>query len=386
MIKAKQFVFIQLSFLIITVMTNKITSFIASICLIMGCTVENNPIPELTNDVTTSPKVTLIAGSFTETGNVDNANPLDARFLRLGKLTWDDRNKTLYVLDGATTSNLRKINQAGVSTIAKAALGVFNEGFDICLAPDGAGYLYVTSSLGQLLKVNSMINFDSSNPKPIIDWVKADGSRKLDENKTGSLDESAISGPYGLATVPDGKIYFSNSYFLTIHEVNLKNIGKEVSEFAGKPTSGVSASAYPFADGIGNNACFGGIHDMDEDQNGNIYVADEGYKTVRKITPNGQVSSFLTPSPNTHTYYDNIDGTLTTARSGKIKHVAVSKDGSIIYFATFGVLRAIIPAKNKVLTIVKFKDDINGITTTPDGKEVYFSSNSGVYKVSDVKF
>jgi hypothetical protein len=330
--------------------------------------------------------VALVAGSATKSGDKDDSNPLDARFVRLGTLAWDDRNKTLYVLDAAATSNLRKVNQQGVHTVAKAAFGVFNEGFAICLAPGAAGYLYVTTSLGQLLKVNTIGAFNSSNPTPVVDWVKADGSRKLDENKTGSLDEAGISGPHGLATVPGGKIYFANSYFLTIHQVNFNNPGNEVTEFAGNPTNGVSSPAFPFANGQGNNATFGEINDMDADNNGNVYVADGGYCVVRKINASGLVSAFMIPAPNTHTYYNNNDGSIQTAQSGTVKHVAVSRDGSIIYFATPGTLRAIIPAKKIVIIIAKFNDSISGIATTPDGKEVYVASRLGIYKVSDIRF
>lgn len=367
-------------------MTIKNSFILACISLMTSCTAKTIVPPASGNNTAASSKVTLIAGSATEPGNKDDSNPLNARFLRPGKLSWDDRNKTLYVLDAASTSDLRKINQQGVHTVAKAAFGVFNEGFDICLAPDAAGYLYVTTSLGQLLKVNATAAFNSSNPTPIIDWVKADGSRKTDENKTGSLDEAGISGPHGLATVPGSKIYFANSYFLTIHQVNFNNPGNEVTEFAGKPTTGVSAPAFPFANGQGNGATFGAINDMDADNNGNVYAADGGYCVVRKITPTGLVSTFMIPTANTYTYYKDKDGSIQTAQSGTVKHVAVSRDGSIIYFATPGTLRAIIPAKDLVVTIAKFNEGINGIAVTPDGKEVYVASRWGVYKVSDIQF
>jgi hypothetical protein len=42
---------------------------------------------------------------------------------------------------------------------------------------------------------------------------------------------------------------------------------------------------------------------MTSDMNGNIYVADPGYVVIRKITPSGQVSSFLTPTSNTSSGY-----------------------------------------------------------------------------------
>jgi len=336
------------------------------------------------NNPGSTAKVTLIAGSQTVSGSNDHANPLDARFNRLGKISWDHRNNTLYILDAASTSNLRKLDGQGVSTVANAAFGTFNEGYDICPDPASAGKLYVTNSLGQLLKVNTMIPFSSANPEIIIDWIRADGSPKLDGNQIGSLDEAAISGGHGLTVIPGGKVYFSNSHYLTIHQVNFNLIGNEVNFFAGRPTTGVSAPAFPFADGEGVNATFGGINDMVSDNNGNVYVADNEYGTVRKITPNGYVSAYLTPTPNTHTYYTDLDGTLSSARAGSVKHVAVKQDGSIIFFATPSALRAIIPSKNRVVTVAKFNDGINGIAVTPDGKEVFIACRYGIYKVSDM--
>lgn len=360
--------------------------FLSMLCISItacsACKKEQNS-TSIQNPVPAS-KVTLIAGSATVSGNSDHANPLDARFQRMGKITWDHRNNSLYILDAASTSHLRKLNQDGVTTIANAAFGVFNEAYDVCLAPDGAGYLYVTTSMGQLMKVNSSAPFNAGNPSILIDWIRADGSQKTDGNAIGSLDDAAISGPHGLTAVPTGKLYFSNSHYLTIHQVDFSNIGNEVSFFAGKPTTGVSAPAFPFADGAGNIATFGGIKDMVSDNAGNVYVADDEYGTVRKITPDGTVSAYLTPTPNTHTYYLNQDGTLSTARSGSVKHVAVKQDGSIIFFATQSALRAIIPSRDKVITLAKFPDNINGIAVTPDGKEVYVACNYGIYKVSDM--
>jgi sugar lactone lactonase YvrE len=335
-----------------------------------------NPVP--------ASKVALVAGSATVSGISDHANPLDARFQRLGKITWDHRNNSLYILDAASTSHLRKLDQAGITTIANAAFGVFNEGYDICLAPDGAGYLYVTTSMGQLMKVNTTVPLNAGNPSILIDWIRADGSQKADGNAIGSLDDAAISGPHGLAAVPGGKLYFSNSHYLTIHQVDFSETGNEVSFFAGKPTTGVSAPAFPFADGAGITATFGGINDMVSDNLGNVYVADHEYGTVRKISPDGTVSTYLTPTPNTHTYYDDLDGTLSTARAGSVKHVGVKQDGSVIFFATPRTLRAIIPSRNSVVTIAKFNDTINGIAVTPDGKEVYVACNYGIYKVTDM--
>src|SRR4028118_1033201 len=103
------------------------------------------------------------------------------------------------------------------------------------------------TTLGQLQKVP-----DAGVPEILIDWRRQDGTRK-EGNEVGSLDVAAISGPYGLTASPDGNIYFSNSWYKTIHKVDVNAVGDEVTEFAGTPTTGVSAPAFPFADGQGRS-------------------------------------------------------------------------------------------------------------------------------------
>ncbi|HLL44080.1 MAG TPA: hypothetical protein VK369_13120 [Segetibacter sp.] len=319
--------------------------------------------------------VTTFAGDASERGTKDDADPLKARFSSPKKLIWDDRNKSLYIADGAGASGLRKIDANGSVSTPVPYVGTSNEIYDVCLVPDEAGAVYFATTLGQLQKVA-----DGGVPEILIDWRRQDGTRK-EGNEVGSLDVAAISGPYGLAASPDGNIYFSNSWYKTIHKVDVNAVGDEVTEFAGTPTTGVSAPAFPFADGQGNDAAFGDISDMTVDGNGMVYVADGDYCTVRKITPSGMVSSFLTPSPNTYTYYTDKDGSISDARAGEVNHVSANGDGSLIFFATPGALRVIRPDKD-VTTLTRFKDGINGITATADGKTVYVTSGYAVYKVS----
>jgi DNA-binding beta-propeller fold protein YncE len=167
--------------------------------------------------------------------------------------------------------------------------------------------------------------------------------------------------------------------------VNFADVDNEVTAFAGKPTSSVSAPAWPFADGTGNQATFGGINDMAADNNGNLYVADHGYAVIRKITPSGQVSTFLTPVPHaSQSFYIDQDGSLSTAKASNVKHVAVSSNGERVFFATAGSLRLALPDSNRVVSLIEFPDGINGIATNPDGSKVYVSSGKAIYEVTNI--
>jgi sugar lactone lactonase YvrE len=334
---------------------------------------------------TVSADVTLIAGSPGQFASVDHANPLNARFYDPKKLLWHEKTGALYILDASGTTYLRKLDQNGVSTVAPYTFGLHNEAFDIALAPDAAGSLLVTTSLGKLMKLDPTVPVSVTNPSIIIDRLNSDGFPK-EENAVGSLDVASIDGGYGLAVIDANTLYFSSSYLTTIRKVNFADVGNEVSAFAGKPTSSVAAPAWPLANGIGEQATFGEINDMTSDGNGNVYVADPGYVVLRKITPSGHVSSFLTPTSNTSSYYLNQDGTLTTAKANNVNHVAVSRDGKRLFFATPGSLRLALLDEDRVITLAQFKESINGIAVTPDGKTVFISSNYAIYKADNIKF
>lgn len=47
-----------------------------------------------------------------------------------------------------------------------------------------------------------------------------------------------------------------------------------------------------YKDGKGEEAQFNGLSELDFDDNDNLYVADTGNNAIRKITPDGQVSTF----------------------------------------------------------------------------------------------
>jgi len=74
---------------------------------------------------------------------------------------------------------------------------------------------------------------------------------------------------------------------------------KQITPIAGQ------ARVHAFMDGVGENAHFNQIKALDIDAAGNIYVADTGNRAIRKITPDGTVSTLYraptapsSPSPS----------------------------------------------------------------------------------------
>src|SRR5688572_2318110 len=86
--------------------------------------------------------------------------------------------------------------------------------------------------------------------------------------------------PWGIAVVPNGNVYATilGAYILKI------DVDGKATTLAGSADSGD-------VDGPGASARFGLLPDIDVDKDGNLYVADWSNFKIRKITPDGTVST-----------------------------------------------------------------------------------------------
>lgn len=333
--------------------------------------------------------VSLFAGSEKQKGETDHADPLQARFSGPKRMVWDPWIQALYVADGGSNSTLRKVAANGeVTTVVPwKFLGNYDEIYAMCLAPDKAGAVYFTTKGNRLFKYDPglPVNLDltgdrATNPAIVIGrYQRPDSYINKDGNETGSLAEAGLDGALGLAGTPNGKLYFANSYRKTVHKIDF-TAATQVQAFAGKPTAGVADPAFAFADAQGLEATFGNPSDLCADAKGNLYVADNGYKTVRKVNPSGTVSSFFQHALTTGLEPVEKDGPLTSASAARVTLIAASADGSLIFFSSFGRLRLLRPGIG-ITTLAGF-NGISGLTATPDGKTVYVASGYAVYKVA----
>jgi hypothetical protein len=342
-------------------------STLASWCTNTG----SSPAKEINSTIVFDPKITLIAGSLTEYGTVTNISPLNARFSGLTKLALDTRDNRhiLYAID-QSDADLRIIEGDSVRTISNI-VGVYGLAQGLCLAPGGSGNIYITSGYGQLVRFNINKPFEEKiNPQVVIDRNVSNGTI------------IGVGGTYGLVTSANGDIYLGNSYYNSITRYSAG--AKTISPFAGVPLAVMSDEIPPFADGDAlNKAVFGIVADIAINKNGKIYVADKSYRTIREID-NGKVKTLFPPSPYSYPNYvqPSVDGSLDKARSGMIHYIAIpANDNNRIFFATSGALRVILLDIKKVVTIVKFKEGIHGLTVSADGKTVYAARGYGIVKI-----
>ena len=360
-------------------------------CLFFSCTKTNDkqvPVDQPPVQGAPAPSnviVSSIAGKEGDHGNAEDGNGGNARFWNPTKMVFDGRNNMLYVADGTT---IRSVDQANnVKTyMPLGTISRFNEILDIDLAPgpDG-GTLYFISKENDIWKITP--SGDSFAATSIV-------NRVYGGNEAGALNTADhIDGPTGITTGKNGEIYFFNSFWNTLHKVNVQSwspVTGTVSGFAGKPPATRSGNAWPFSDGAGEQASFGGsVADIASDKNGNIYIADFRNDLVRMVTPDGIVSSLFK-------FMDGLgidkDGPVNTAQANRVTQVSPSQDGSKLFFTTFGTggnytpaLRMVKPGET-VSTLVnsgtKYGDGdgntagfstIGGIAATPDGATIYVS-------------
>ncbi len=104
----------------------------------------------------------------------------------------------------------------------------------------------------------------------------------------GKKTEASFSYMMGLAVDEKGNIYVADSHNNLIRKIDAAGI---VSTLAGNGTTG-------FADGTGTNASFFNPAGLAVDKLGNVYVADTHNNLIRKINPDGLVSTIAGRSPD----------------------------------------------------------------------------------------
>ncbi len=121
-------------------------------------------------------------------------------------------------------------------------------------------------------------------------------------------------GPKAIAVGSDGILYVADTDNHVIRKVTRQGV---VTTLAGQPNK------FGSTDGLGNAAQFFNPSAITVDRSGNVYVAEEGNYTIRKITPAGAVTT-LAGAPGT---FGAIDGAGAAARFNSIGSIAVNESG-----------------------------------------------------------
>ena len=200
----------------------------------------------------------------------------------------------------------------------------------------------------------------------------------------GQGPAASFRNPYGLATDSAGNVYVADTGNNTVRKISA---GGLVSTLAGTPgTAGI-------ANGQGAAASFNGPSGITVDAAGNVLVADYFSNTIRKITAGGLVST-LAGSPASS--YGAADGTGPAALFNGPQSIAVDSAGNAYVADTYNYTVRKVTTAGAVTTVVGVAGlavfdagVLPGALEAPygvalSGTTLYVTTNGGVAAVSNV--
>jgi sugar lactone lactonase YvrE len=178
------------------------------------------------------------------------------------------------------------------------------------LAADGQGNLYVADATNATIR------------KITATGIVTTFAGKAGE--AGSNDGPALGArfwvPKGIAVGPAGEIYVADTFNYTIRRISVGGVVTTIAGSAGQPGT---------IDGVGANARFGEPLALAVDPAGNIYVADGSTCTVRKVTAAGAVTTLA------GSVCGFADGPAASARFGYLPGIDIDADHNV-YLADAG--------------------------------------------------
>ncbi len=262
--------------------------------------------------ISTDGQVTTLAGdaAAVQGGSWVDGVGSAARFL---DLTWlaITPDGALLVRDAGV---FRRVTISGaVTTVDKPSQSWDNTGF----AVDAAGAVYLNYN-------STIMKYSASGTVTTIA-----GSPGL-RGAVDGLGEAARFDTVAVVAVGvDGTIYVTDT---DNHAIRTITAAGQVTTLAGRlhPSSDSYESRIGAQDGSGAAASFNNPRGLVVDRAGNIYVADRDNNTIRKVTPQGVVTTIAGLAPSRAAGF--VDGDLAKARFNHPSGIAVTADG-ICYVA-----------------------------------------------------
>lgn len=223
--------------------------------------------------------VSTLAGSLRTSGSADGAGA-EARFTNLGDVAVDAAGY-LYVSD-RVAHTIRKISPAGVVSTLAGRSGVsgsadgpgvsatFNA--PVGLVVDRTGHVFVADTNNNRIR--------KITPLGVVTTLVGQAQGSVD----GPAAVARLFLPTGLAIDADGNLYAS--------EGGLGQTIRKITPAGTVTTLAGLARTSGSADGNGAEARFSNPGGVAVDGAGNVYVADTGNHTIRRVTPAGEVTTF----------------------------------------------------------------------------------------------
>ncbi len=261
--------------------------------------------------ITPAGVVTTLAGTARIDGSRDGTSA-DTRFRDPTSVAIDIAGN-IYVADERNYT-IRKITSAGIVTTLAGTAGMAGSADGMSadarfygptrVAVDRVGNVYVADQGNNTIR--------KVTGAGVVTTLAGTAGMAGSADGTGAA--ASFSGPAGVAVDSSGNVYIADNQ--TIRKITADGV---VTTLAG--TAGMLGSA----DGTGAAARFDFPADVAVDSAGNVYVADQGYSTIRKVTAAGVVTTLAGAAD----IAGSVDGTGAAARFNQPSGVAVDSAGNV---------------------------------------------------------
>jgi hypothetical protein len=282
--------------------------------------------------ITPAGQVSTLAGLAPLSGSTDGTN-IGSRFSFPTGLDVD-LNGNVHVADTGNNT-IRKVTPTGVVTTFAGSAGAG--------IADGAGAdARFDFPAGAAVDANGNIY--------VGDYRTLAGLPRYNGVANGTNTDARFYGPSGVALDAAGNLYVADTLNHTIRKVSPAGV---VGTYAGR--AGIAGSI----DGLSTDALFAFPRDVAVDALTNVYVADSGNSTIRKITPAGVVTTYVGRTG----VYGHDDGTNDYALFSDPWAVSIDATG-FLYVADHNnhTIRKVSPL---------------GVVTTLAGKPLEYGSSGG---------
>ena len=265
---------------------------------------------------------TTIAGLAAQPGYVEGTNNASRFSAPTGVLV--DTNGDLYVTDRGN-SVIRKMTRVGTNWVTTIIAGGTQGSADgtngnasfsgpFRVAQDRSGNLYVADSNNETIRKVTPVG---------TNWVVSTiaGFTLNTGSADGTNSDAQFSSPYGIAVDANGSLYVADTGNHTLRKITPVGANWVTTTIVG-------LAAHPgAADGTNNAARLSYPYDVAVDTNGDLYVADLGSKTIRKITPMG--ANWVTITLAGSGSVGSADGTNRAAEFSTPSGIAVDARGNV---------------------------------------------------------
>lgn len=312
--------------------------------------------------ITSTGVVTTWAGTAPFPGATDGTGSA-ARFNYPWGVTVDSSD-TVYVADGGNNV-IRKITSSGEVTTFAGSSGSpgSSDGVGVVArfcAPKGVGI----DSSGNV--------FVADTPNHTIRKITSSGEVTTVAGVAGVYGSTDGTGtnarfnqPTGVALDNSGNVYVADTWNNKIRKITSSG---EVTTFAG------AGGGWGSNDGSGSSAKFNQPTGVAVDSDGNVYVADGGNHTIRKVSNAGVVTTFAGLAGSS----GSTDGTGNAARFNRPTGIAVDKNGNLFVVDTSNFTIRKITGAGVVTTMAGLKGSSGSADGTGSSARFYFSSGVAV--------